>query len=168
MRHGRPTRTRSQATGEEERLARARLQRKIGFNWVGQGQFDRAVQAFDLAEVSPGPGTIPAYCQLVARMGGRTGSSVARLLLYGPLARDGPSVGRSCGRPWNNMEQSGFVASIFGNRVDHGHEAGSLVISDETLADARAGWRQHWSWGSILDRVVPLPVGLAPRAAWRI
>ncbi len=43
-----------EATGEEDRLAQARLQRKIGFNWVGQGQFDQAVQAYDLAEAMLG------------------------------------------------------------------------------------------------------------------
>ena len=125
-----------QAQDEEDRLARARLQTKIGFGWVGQGQADQAVQAFNLAETLLGPKPFQPLAEWWQRWGD---VQFFRLNAYYTMGR-WREMARVLDKLRPIVEQQGaarFRGLYLLNRVVMAMRRDRYVISDETLADAR-------------------------------
>ena len=125
-----------QATGEEDRLAGSRLQRKIGFNFMGQGQVDQGMQAFDLAEVCLGQEPFPPVAEWWKEWGDVRSYRLNAYYIMGRLREMAQVLDEL--RPV--VEQHGAVrlrGLYLCNRVIMAMRRDRYVISDETLAEAR-------------------------------
>ena len=126
-----------EAIDEDDRLVRARLQCKIGFSWAGQGQFDRALRVYDQAESYLGQEPFPPIAEWWQAWGDVQGHRSHAYYCMGRwremarlLEKQRPTVER-----YGTVRLRGYYLS---NRVIVAMRRDRYVISDETLADARA------------------------------
>lgn len=126
-------------TSQDNLLAQARLQRKIGYNWAGYGQLDRALEAYDRAETllgaepdQPAPDWWLEWLTVQLR----------RLTVYYFLGRHrdmAPLLDRvqpALERYGTTLHRGWFLANRIGLALRHDR----YRVSDGTLAEARSAF----------------------------